>query len=183
MPDVSCSTCTFGAGALRLLSGGAAALQVGVSRSAVRKLSLEHRYQTTRFGPATAFGRMARGKYTVVGALLAAAIAGVGLYHVQADFRSQTVNTNEAASQSPAYQFGFAHAALAGCDFAPGAELDQLVAAVQANAHGILSDDVKTGFGDFQELQQAHGTADACRRAERYFGPRARLRPGVLMPR
>jgi len=173
--------CIFRADALLLFSGCGVANRV--TRPTVPKYFLEPSHQDTASGPAKPLGRVTRGRYTLAGAFVATAIAGTGIYYASADFPLQMVKTNEAAFQSPAYQFGFAHAALAGCNFAPGAELDRLGVAVQADSRGILSADVKTGFGDFHNLREANGAADACKQAERFFGPRARLRPGVLMPR
>jgi hypothetical protein len=126
--------------------------------------------------------RWGRRKYILLGALLAAAIGVAGLYYGQEDSRFEAMNS-EAGSRSPAYLFGFAHAALTACNVSPGPGLDQLAAAVQRDPHGVLADDMKAGFAEFGRILQASGTAEACRQAEHFFGPHALPRPGVLLPR
>lgn len=123
--------------------------------------------------------------------MLAAAIAAAGIYYVGAHDAPKARHSQPAslqsdhakfAARSPAYLFGFANAALGGCRFIPGAALDQLAAAVEAGAQGVVPEEVSAGFADFHGLQQASGTAGACRIAEQLFGPHAQARPGVLLP-
>ncbi len=147
----------------------------------MQKLSRVAGGDRTGAGPAIR-SRRPIGRACLVAAVLAAAVGGAALYRTHLDSHLETDVPAEAL-RSPAYVLGFAYAALAGCDLAPGAELERLAAMVQAGAHGVVPDEVKAGFSDFQGLQQARGQADACRQAERFLGPRAELRPGVLRPR
>ncbi|MCL4765159.1 MAG: hypothetical protein KJZ80_02885 [Hyphomicrobiaceae bacterium] len=142
---------------------------------------LEHGGDRTDGGP-TVRRRKALRRACLVAASLTAAAGGAALYLAHLDARFET-GIRPTLSRSPAYLFGFAHAALAGCDFVPGAGLDRLAAAVRTGGQGIVPDEVKAGFGDFHGLQRARGQTDACRQAERFLGPRADSQPGVLMPR
>ena len=127
-----------------------------------------------------------------VGALLAAAISAGYVYYAivfdQTGAQSLQAASSHShdtplASRSPAYLFGFANAALVGCQFKPGDGLDQLAAAVESDQEGVVPDELKAGFAEFSALQQARGTAGACNVAERLLGPHAQTRPGVLQPR
>lgn len=135
---------------------------------------------------------MTRGWPPGIGVLLATTItAAAGYYLAIGDQpraqgpRTANASSDDArlASRSPAYLFGFANAALAGCDFQPGAGLDQLAAAVDPGEQGVVPDEIKAGFADFQGLLRARGSTSACAMAERVLGPHAPARAGVLSPR
>lgn len=139
----------------------------------------EHR---AHLSPRTQSRWMTRGRYHVIGGSLATVIAAAGLYYARPHVDPGNEILHE-ADRSAAYQFGFANAALAGCSFSPGAALDQLAAAVQADSQGIVPEEIKTGFVDFHNLLEKSGMTAACSRAEGIFGPAAQARPGVLLPR
>lgn len=129
-----------------------------------------------------------RQKYSVIGGIIAAAaVAVAGLYYYFNADGESTSDTVQAASshaligRSDAYHFGFVHAALAGCRFAPGDTLDDFTASVKVQGQGLVPDDLKAGFAEFQRLQNASGATRVCSLAEDLFGPRGHLRPGVLM--
>lgn len=135
----------------------------------------------------------ASASFPVLGAVMATAIAVAGLYYVRTH-EPQHLGTVHPVEQrdptylrfvdrSAAYHFGFANAALAGCPFSPGDALDQLASRVEHSRQGVIPDDVKAGFAEFQKLQQASGAVSACQIAEELFGPSAEPRPGVLLPR
>ena len=136
--------------------------------------------------------RLFGGRYRLLGFLLATAIAApalyyysrtnVSYYHAALDI-SQHIIPSETRSRSPAYLFGFAHAAIAGCEFIPGAGFDRLAASMSGNENGVVPEDVKIGFGDFGLLQQARGTAAACHKAHQLLGSRADLYQDVLRHR
>lgn len=126
-----------------------------------------------------------------LGALLATAII-LAAYYLAADGQPRAQSPAGGgshygdaplASRSPAYLFGFANAALAGCDFNAGAALDRLAAAVESGDRGVVPDELKAGFAEFQSLSEKRGTAAACTLAKRILGPHAPAWAGVLSPR
>ena len=84
---------------------------------------------------------------------------------------------------SPAYLFGFAHAALTGCNVEAGTGFPGLEAKVGSRADGAVPDDVKRGFAAFAEIAGSKGADSAGRHAEFLFGAGSRINPNVLMPR
>lgn len=119
-----------------------------------------------------------RKRYLFSSILLASAIAAGGFYYLESPNYQR-----RAVPRSAAYDLGFANAALAGCSFRPGLALDQLAEAVQADAHGVVHEEIRVGFADFAELLEDDGPSSACKQAEGIFGPDAEMRPGVLLPR
>lgn len=139
-----------------------------------------------RPGVARAIERVARHR------LLALAIAlPLLMAVVAAGFISRQINPGSGLGtatvpvelQDAAYQFGFAHAALAACPLVTGAGMASLKSSVQARADGTLPDGVKAGFAAFHELMSANGVDGACAHAEHHFGAGAALRANVLIPR
>lgn len=130
---------------------------------------------------------MASVSFPVIGVFMATAIAVAGLYYVRnnhAHGLSERLHSEEQSgylrivNRSAAYHFGFANAAVAGCPFSPGTELDRLAESVARDGQWVVPTEVKAGFAEFHNLEQT----GACRIAERLFGPKSPARPGVLLP-
>lgn len=130
-----------------------------------------------------------RQRHPIIAVIIAAAaVAGGLIYYFAGGEPSATLDHARVEGQSltgrsAAYQFGFANAALSGCKFEPGNRLDELSAAIERHPQGIVPDDLKAGFADFERLQQVSGPADVCSLAEDLFGPRGYMRSGILQPR
>ena len=92
-------------------------------------------------------------------------------------------DTMSDSGHSPGYLFGFAHAALAGCNVEPGSHFPGLETTVTARADGAVSDDVKRGFAAFAEIAGSKGAESACGQAELLLGTGSKVNPNVLMPR
>jgi len=151
-----------------------------VSRAETKGVQL----QTREFDSYLSF-KMRQG-YLIIGGIIAATVAGgVGYYFVNhksgAAIHRAYSSQASLASRSKAYHFGFIHAALSGCRFKAGRSLDEFSALIERNGQGVVPEELKAGFAEFYRLQQT-SEAGGCSLAERLFGPRGYLHPGILEP-